>query len=132
VRSGPGKTAKNQKKKEKKSTVVSSQKKSTVMSPIRRRMKKRNPSSGQNGQLVHWWLLIHSGPHLPSWDCDPSLSSRLLTLTDKGYIISVLIYTGGVRISLCVYVQMLWLMELLDLDLVVRLVFLSYLESTNS
>jgi hypothetical protein len=25
-------------------------------------MKKRNPSSGQNGQLVHWWLLIHSGP----------------------------------------------------------------------
>jgi hypothetical protein len=24
-------------------------------------MKKRNPSSGQNGQLVHWWLLIHSG-----------------------------------------------------------------------
>jgi hypothetical protein len=42
--------------------VVSSKKKSTVMSPIRRRMKKRNPSSGQNGQLVHWWLLIDSGP----------------------------------------------------------------------
>jgi hypothetical protein len=50
------------KKKEKKSTVVSSEKKSTVMSPIRRRMKKRNPSSGQNGQLVHWWLLSHSAP----------------------------------------------------------------------
>jgi hypothetical protein len=47
--------------KKKKSTVVSSKKKSTVMSPIRRQMKKRNPSSGQNGQLVHWWLLIHSG-----------------------------------------------------------------------
>jgi len=62
VRSGPGKTAKNKNKiKEKKSTVVSSKKKSTVMRPIRRRMKKRNPSSGQNGQLVHWWLLIHSG-----------------------------------------------------------------------
>jgi len=30
--------------------------------PIRHRMKKRNPSSGQNDQLVHWWLLIHSGP----------------------------------------------------------------------
>jgi hypothetical protein len=59
VRSGPGKTANNQKKKEK-STVVSSKKKSTVMSPIRRQMKKRNPTSGQNGQLVHWWLLIHS------------------------------------------------------------------------
>jgi hypothetical protein len=28
-------------------------------------MKKRNPSSGQNGQLVHWWLLIHSGPEVP-------------------------------------------------------------------
>jgi len=40
--------------------VVSSKKKSTVMNPIWRRMKKRNPSSGQNGQLVHWWLLIHS------------------------------------------------------------------------
>jgi hypothetical protein len=24
-------------------------------------MKKRNPSSGQNGQLVHWWLLIKRG-----------------------------------------------------------------------
>jgi hypothetical protein len=35
------------------------------MCPIRRRMKKRNPSSGQNGQLVHWWLLIHSGPRVP-------------------------------------------------------------------
>jgi hypothetical protein len=45
----------------KKSTMVSSKKKWTVMNPIRRRMKKRNPSSGQNGQLVHWWLLIHSG-----------------------------------------------------------------------
>jgi hypothetical protein len=53
------------KKKEKKSTVVSSKKKSTVMSPIRRRMKKRNPSVGQNGQLVHWWLLIHSAPFNP-------------------------------------------------------------------
>jgi hypothetical protein len=41
--------------------VVSSKKKSTVMSPIRRQMKKRNPSGGQNGQLVHWWVLIHSG-----------------------------------------------------------------------
>jgi hypothetical protein len=50
------------KKKRKKSTGVSNKKKSTVMSPIRHRMKKRNPSSGQNGQLVHWWLLIHFGP----------------------------------------------------------------------
>ncbi len=49
--------------KKKKSTMVSSKNKSTVMSPIRRRMKKRNPSGGQNGQLVHWWLLIHSAPH---------------------------------------------------------------------
>jgi hypothetical protein len=45
--------------------MVSSKKKSTVMSPIWRRMKKRNPSSGQNDQLVHWWLLIHSGPLPP-------------------------------------------------------------------
>jgi len=52
-----GKTAKNQKK----STVVSSKKKWTEMNPIRRRMKKCNPSSGQNSQLVHWWLLVHSG-----------------------------------------------------------------------
>jgi hypothetical protein len=44
--------------------MVSSKKKWTVMNPIRRRMTKRNPSSGQNGQLVHWWLLIHSGRFL--------------------------------------------------------------------
>jgi hypothetical protein len=82
VRSGPGKTAKNKKKKkEKKSTVVSSKKKSTVMSPIRRRMKKRNPSSGQNGQLVHWWLLIHSGRDLVVCNGDgirPCLKSNQL------------------------------------------------------
>jgi hypothetical protein len=45
----------------KKSTMVSSKKKWTVMNPIRRRMKKCKASSGQNGQLVHWWLLAHSG-----------------------------------------------------------------------
>jgi hypothetical protein len=38
------------------------EKKWTAMNPIRRRMKKRKASSGQNGQLVHWWLLVHSGP----------------------------------------------------------------------
>jgi hypothetical protein len=47
-------------KKKKKSTVVSSKKKWTVMNPIWRQMKKCTPSSGQNGQLVHWWLLVHS------------------------------------------------------------------------
>jgi hypothetical protein len=47
--------------------VVSSKKKSTVMSPIRRQMKKRNPSGGQNGQLVHWWVLIHSGRAQPTF-----------------------------------------------------------------
>jgi len=25
-------------------------------------MKKRSPSYGQNGQLVYWWVLVHSGP----------------------------------------------------------------------
>jgi murein L,D-transpeptidase YafK len=56
------KNGQEQKEKNKiKNTVVSRKNKSTVMSPIRRRMKKRNPSSGQNDQLVHWWLLIHSG-----------------------------------------------------------------------
>ncbi len=56
-----GQERKKKKKKEKKSTVVSSKKKWTVMNPIRRRMKKHKASSGQNGQLVHWWLLVHSG-----------------------------------------------------------------------
>jgi hypothetical protein len=55
------------KKKEKKSTVVSSKKKWTLMNPIRHRMKKRNPSSGQNGQLVHWWLPVHSGRFYQCW-----------------------------------------------------------------
>jgi hypothetical protein len=32
------------------------------MNPIWCRMKKRSPSSEQNSQLVHWWLLVHSGP----------------------------------------------------------------------
>jgi hypothetical protein len=41
--------------------MVSSKKKWIVMNPIWRQMKKHNPSSGQNGQLVHWWLLIHFG-----------------------------------------------------------------------
>ncbi len=59
------KNGQEKKKKKIKSTVVSSKKKSIVMSPIRRRMKKRNPSNAQNGQLLHWWLLIHSGPFLP-------------------------------------------------------------------
>jgi len=31
---------------------------------VRNWMKKRSPSYGQNGQLVHWWLLVHSGPLL--------------------------------------------------------------------
>jgi hypothetical protein len=43
-----------------KKAVVSSKKKWTVMNPIWRQMKKCTPSSGQNGQLVHWWLLVHS------------------------------------------------------------------------
>jgi len=54
---------------QKKNTVVSSKKKSTVMNPIRCQMKKRNPSSGQNGQLVHWWLLIHFGQKEQSKRC---------------------------------------------------------------
>jgi hypothetical protein len=24
-------------------------------------MKKRGPSNGQNGELVHWWVLVHVG-----------------------------------------------------------------------
>jgi hypothetical protein len=54
--------------------MVSSKKKWTVMNPIQRQMKKRNPSSGQNSQLVHWWLLIHSGHPAPT--TAPSKKSR--------------------------------------------------------
>ncbi len=63
MRSGPGK---NEQEPKKKSTMVSSKEKWTVVNPIRRQMKKRNPSSGQNGQLVHWWLLIHPGHSAPN------------------------------------------------------------------
>jgi hypothetical protein len=41
-------------------------KKWVVVKPIWCRMKKRSPSNGQNGQLVHWWLLVHfnqTNPH---------------------------------------------------------------------
>jgi hypothetical protein len=70
VRSRKNGQEQKKKRKEKKSTMVSNKKKSTVMSPIQRRMNKRNPSSGQNGQLVHWWLLIHFGHEKlnPSWN----------------------------------------------------------------
>jgi hypothetical protein len=37
--------------------MVSSKKKWTVVNPIPRRMKKCKASSGQNDQLLHWWLL---------------------------------------------------------------------------
>jgi hypothetical protein len=60
MRSGSGKNNQEQTPK-KKSTVISNAKKWTVMSPVCCRIKKRSPSKGQNGQLVHWWLLIHSG-----------------------------------------------------------------------
>jgi hypothetical protein len=47
-----------------KNIVVNSKKKWIVMNPISHRMKKRNPSTGQNGQLAHWWLLVQSGQRL--------------------------------------------------------------------
>jgi len=56
-----GQEPEKRKKKKKKGTVGRSKKKWTVMTTIWRGMKKRSPSSGQNGQLVHWWLLVHSG-----------------------------------------------------------------------
>jgi hypothetical protein len=33
--------------------------------------KKCSPSHGQNGQLVHWWVLVHSGliSSEPNWNC---------------------------------------------------------------
>jgi hypothetical protein len=31
-------------------------------------MKKHSPSSGQNGQLVHWWLLIDFGCVIPTFE----------------------------------------------------------------
>ncbi len=69
--------------KKKESTMVSSKKKWTVMNPIRRPMKKRNPSSGHNGQLVHWWVLIHSGRRADDedvfgWDVKKQLLRMML------------------------------------------------------
>jgi hypothetical protein len=61
--------------------MVSSKKKWTVMNPIRRPMKKRNPSSGQNGQLVHWWVLIHSGPPCSLTYLDKGKKHHLLNYT---------------------------------------------------
>jgi hypothetical protein len=43
-------------------------------------MRKGNPSSGQNGQLVHWWLLIHSGPEIGIGNWPPArISPRTRT-----------------------------------------------------
>ncbi len=51
------KTTKNKPKK----TVYSgyNEKEWTVMNPIWCQMKKCSSSSGQNGQMMHWWLLVH-------------------------------------------------------------------------
>jgi len=32
-------------------------------------MRNPTPSSGQNSQLVHWWVLVHAGPTTWVWDC---------------------------------------------------------------
>jgi len=33
-----------------------------IKKEVSNRMKKCSPSYGQNDQLVHWWVLIHSDP----------------------------------------------------------------------
>jgi hypothetical protein len=40
-------------------------------------MKKYSPSYKQNGQLVHWWVLIHSG-HKPM--CPQSMPMTLVSV----------------------------------------------------
>ncbi len=54
------KTIKNKPKKKKYNGQQQKEKDSDK--PIWCRIKKRSPSSGQNNQLVHWWLLVYSGP----------------------------------------------------------------------
>jgi len=61
--SGPGEKWPRTNKINKKGTTVNNKKKWTMMNPIWHQMKKRTPSNGQNDQLVHWWLLIHSAPN---------------------------------------------------------------------
>ncbi len=41
--------------------MVNNIKKWTMMNFIWHQMKKPSPSNGQNRELVHWWLLVHSG-----------------------------------------------------------------------
>jgi hypothetical protein len=53
---------KQQKTTKKKRIMVNNKKKWIVMNPIWCQMKKCNPSNEQNDQLVHWRLLVHSGP----------------------------------------------------------------------
>jgi hypothetical protein len=48
--------------KKKLSIMVITKKKWNVMNPIWWQMKKLNPYSGQNGEFMHWWLLVSSGP----------------------------------------------------------------------
>jgi prepilin-type processing-associated H-X9-DG protein len=77
VRSGPGKTAKNKPKKKRKKKYSGQQPKEIDCDePHPAPNEKSNPSSGQNGQLVHWWLLIHSG--------------RLNVLMDDGHLSNII------------------------------------------
>jgi hypothetical protein len=49
-------------------------------------MKKPSPSSGQNGQLVHWWLLVHSGRSLLVASLRVALTEGLiLHIQNKGF-----------------------------------------------
>jgi hypothetical protein len=43
-------------------------------------MKKHSPSYGQNGQLVHWWVLAHSGQFHGSYNFFGNLQLVLLSL----------------------------------------------------
>jgi hypothetical protein len=47
-------------------------------------MKKRSPSYGQNGQLLHWWVLVHSGPVLTLHNCGLTKIKELVVIYDHG------------------------------------------------
>jgi hypothetical protein len=39
-------------------------------------MKKCSPFHGQNGQLVHWWVLVHSGREkVDVWNWNPKITN---------------------------------------------------------
>ncbi len=67
------------------STMINNEMKWIGMNPIWHRMKKCSPSNGQNGQLMHWWLLVHSGHMHTSVELLSTFQQTIVSFLDRSW-----------------------------------------------